>query len=159
MMERDDVLGVEERQVKVLGHETTGEILAAAHELLGGVLAFAAFIGERRKLIANGVAEAELIGNVKVTLTDVLEQIVARNMVLDVRVYQIEQVGNLGVALKTAAAGRNDHKTTRRIGVDNGLDLFEMLGIGDRRATELGDLNHDVEVTFLDVPRTVCRPL
>ena len=77
-------------------------------------------------------------------------------MVLNVRIDQIEQVGHLGVALKTATAGGNHHKTASRIGIDDGLDLLEVFGVGDRRATKLGNLNHGLEVTFL---KSLCEPI
>ena len=70
-------------------------------------------------------------------------------MILNVCVNQIEQVSHLGVTLKAATAGGNHHKTAGRVGIDNGLDLLEVFGVGDRRAAKLGNLYHGVEVTFL----------
>ena len=153
MMERHDRRGIQERQAQILGHEAGGEVLAA---LLGGVATRAGALGKGRKLLADGIGEPQLVGDIKVALADVLEQLLTRHVVLDVRVDQVEQVGHLGVALKAATAGRNHHKTAGRVGVDDGLDLLEVFGIGDRRAAKLGNLNHGLEVTFL---KSLCEPI
>ena len=141
-MERHNRRGVQERQAQVLGHQASGEVLAAAHELLGRVTARAGALGKGRKLLADGIGEFQLVSDIKIALTNVLEQLLARHVVLDVRVNQVEQVGHLGVALKAATAGGNHHKTAGRVGVDDGLDLLEVFGVGDRRAAKLGNLNH-----------------
>ena len=156
MMERHDRRGIQERQAQILGHEAGGEVLAAAHELLGGVATRAGALGKGRKLLADGIGEPQLVGDIKVALADVLEQLLTRHVVLDVRVDQVEQVGHLGVALKAATAGRNHHKTAGKVGVDNGLDLLKVFGVGDRRAAKLGNLNHGLEVTFL---KSLCEPI
>ena len=57
VMEGDHIRRVDERQAQVLGHQARGEILAAAHELLGGVAARAGALGERGELVADGIAE------------------------------------------------------------------------------------------------------
>ena len=131
MVEGDNLRGVQERQTQVLGHQTSGKVLTAAHEFLGGVAARACTLGKCRKLLANGIGELKLIGDIKVALANVFEQVLARNVVLDVRAHQIEQVGHLGVALEATAAGGNHHKAARRIGVDDSFDFLEVLGICD----------------------------
>ena len=131
MMEGDDLRGVQERQAQVLGHQTSGKVLATTYELLGGVAARAGTLGKCRKLLADGIGKLKLIGNIKVALPDILEQVLARHVVLDVRAHQIKQVGHLGVALKTTTAGGNHHKAARWIGVDDCFDFLEVLGICD----------------------------
>ena len=149
VMERHNRRGVQERQAQVLGHQASGEVLAAAHELLGRVTARAGAVGKGRELLADGIGELQLVSDIKIALANVLEQFLARHVILNVRVNQVEQVGHLGVALKAAAAGGNHHKTAGRVGIDDGLDLLEVFGVGDRRAAKLGNLNHGLEVTFL----------
>ena len=149
VMKRNDRRGIQERQAQVLGHQASGEVLAAAHELLGGVAARAGALGKGRELLADGIGELQLVSDIKIALANVLEQLLTRHVILNVRVNQVEQVGHLGVALKAAAAGGNYHKTAGRVGIDNGLDLLEMFGVGDRRAAKLGNFYHGVEVTFL----------
>ena len=131
MMEGDDLRGVQERQTQVLGHKASGKVLAAAHELLGGIAARAGALGKCRELLADGIGKLELIGDIKVALANVFEQVLARNVVLDVSTHQIEQVGHLGIALEATAAGGNHHKAARRIGVDDSFDFLEVLGICD----------------------------
>ena len=149
MMERHNRRGVQERQAQVLRHQASGEILATAHELLGRVVARAGALGKGRELLADGIGELQLVSDIKIALANVLEQLLTRHVILNVRVNQVEQVGHLGVALKAAAAGGNHHKTAGRVGIDDGLDLLEVFGVGDRRAAKLGNLNHGLEVTFL----------
>ena len=149
VMERHNRRGVQERQAQVLGHQASGEVLAAAHKLLGGVAARAGALGKGCELLADGIGELQLVSDIKIALTDVLEQLLARHVILNVRVNQVEQVGHLGVALKAATAGGNHHKTAGRVGIDDGLDLLEVFGVGDRRAAKLGNFYHGVEVTFL----------
>ena len=149
MMERHDRRGIQERQAQVLGHQTGGKVLAAAHEFLGGVATGAGALSKGCKLLTNGIGELQLVSDIKIALANVLEQLLTRHVVLNVRVNQVEQVSHLGVALKAATAGRNHHKTAGRIGIDNGLDLLKVFGVGDRRAAKLGNLNHGLEVTFL----------
>ena len=132
VVEGHDVLGVEERQTKILGHEAGGKVLAARDELLGGVAAGAGTLGKGAEFIADRVGKAELVGDIEVALADVVEQLVARHVVFGVRVHEIQQVGNLGVVLKAAAACRDHHKTACGVGIDDGFDFFEMFGIGDR---------------------------
>ena len=57
-MERHNRRGVQERQVQVLGHQASGEVLAAAHELLGRVAARAGTLGKGRKLLADGIGKS-----------------------------------------------------------------------------------------------------
>ena len=149
VMERHNRRGVQERQVQVLGHQASSEVLAAAYKLLGGVAARAGALGKGRELLADGIGELQLVSDIKIALANVLEQFLARHVILNVRVNQVEQVGHLGVALKAAAAGGNHHKTAGRVGIDDGLDLLKVFGVGDRRAAKLGNLNHGLEVTFL----------
>ena len=149
VMERNDRRGVQERQAQVLGHQASGEVLATAHELLGGVATRAGTLGKGRELLADGIGELQLVSDINIALAKVREQFLARNVILNVRVNQVEQVGHLGVALKAAAAGRNHHKTAGRVGIDDGLDLLKVFGVGDRRAAKLGNFYHGVEVTFL----------
>ena len=149
VMERHNRRGVQERQAQVLRHQASGEVLATAHELLGRVAARAGALGKGRELLADGIGELQLVSDIKIALADVLEQLLTRHVILNVRVNQVEQVGHLGVALKAAAAGGNHHKTAGRVGIDDGLDLLEVFGVGDRRAAKLGNLNHGLEVTFL----------
>ena len=156
VMERHDRRGVQERQAQVLGHQASGEVLAAAHELLGRVAARAGALGKGRELLADGIGKLQLVSNIKIALANVLEQLLARHVILNVRVNQVEQVGHLGVALKAATAGGNHHKTASRVGIDDGLDLLEVFGVGDRRAAKLGNLNHGLEVTFL---KSLCEPI
>ena len=156
VMERNNRRGIQERQAQVLGHQASGEVLAAAHKLLGGVAARAGALGKGRELLADGIGELQLVSDIKIALANVLEQLLTRHVILNVRVNQVEQVGHLGVALKAAAAGGNHHKTAGRVGIDDGLDLFEVFGVGDRRAAKLGNLNHGLEVTFL---KSLCEPI
>ena len=149
VMERNDRRGIQERQAQILGHQASGEVLAAAHKLLGGVAARAGALGKGRELFADGIGELQLVSDIKIALADVLEQLLARHVILNVRVNQVEQVGHLGVALKAATAGGNHHETAGRVGIDDGLDLLEVFGVGDRRAAKLGNFYHGVEVTFL----------
>ena len=155
-MERHNRRGVQERQAQVLGHQASGEVLAAAHELLGRVTARAGALGKGRELLADGIGELQLVSDIKIALANVLEQFLARHVILNVRVNQVEQVGHLGVALKAATAGGNHHKTASRVGIDDGLDLLKVFGVGDRRAAKLGNLNHGLEVTFL---KSLCEPI
>ena len=152
MVEGNDVGGVEERQAQVFGHQLGGEVLAAAHELLSREFPGTSPLGKGRKFLVNGIVEPKLFGDIEIALADIFEQVVARHVVAHVRGHKIQQVGDLGIGLVTAPASGNHHETAGRIGVDDLLDLAEMLGVGYRRASELGNLNHNEEVTFLTQP-------
>ena len=95
------------------------------------VAARAGALGERGELLAYGIGQTELVGDVEIALADVGEQVVAGHMVVDVRVDQVEQVGHLGVARGAASAGGHNHEAARRVGIDDALDLPEVLGVGD----------------------------
>ncbi len=69
--------GIDERKVQILGHEAGGEILAAAHQLLGCVTAAAGALGEGGELLANGIGEPQLVGDVEIALADIGEQVPA----------------------------------------------------------------------------------
>ena len=73
VMERHNRRGVQERQAQVLGHQASGEVLAAAHELLGRVAARAGALGKGRELLADGIGELQLVSDIKIALADVLE--------------------------------------------------------------------------------------
>ena len=149
VVEGDHIGGVQERQAQVLGHEARGEVLAAGDELLGGELALAGAVGEVGKLLADGVGEAQLVGDVEVALADVREQVVAAHVVAHMRVYQVEQVGDLGILFKAASAGRDHHKAAGGVRLDDATDFAEVVGVGDGGAAELCDLYHVGAVTFL----------
>ena len=119
-------------------------------ELLGAVAAGAGALGEGGELLADGIGEAELVGDIEVAPPDVGEQVVAGDVVVDVGVDQVEQVGHLGVARGAAAAGGHDDEAARGVGIDDALDLPKVLGVGDGGAAELGDLNHCARYPFPD---------
>ena len=130
---------------QVLGHEARSEVLTAAHKLLGGVPAGTGALGKRRELIADRIVEVQLVGDVEIALADVGKQVLAGNVVVHVSVYEIQQVGDLGVGLGTASARTHHHEAACRVGVDNRLDLAEMLGVGDGRTAKFGDLDHGAQ--------------
>ncbi|VWM24109.1 Uncharacterised protein [Collinsella intestinalis] len=148
MVEGHHVRSVDERQPQVLGHEAGGEVLAAAHQLLGGVATGTGALGKGGKLFADGIGEPQLIGDIEIALPDVGEQVLTGHMVVHMRIDEIQQVGDLRVGLMTAAARTYHHEAARGIGVDDPLDLFEMLGVGDRGAAELSDLDHMEQMPF-----------
>ena len=73
VMERYDRRGVQERQAQVLGHQAGGKVLATAYKLLGGVAARAGALGKGCKLLADGIGELQLVSDIKIALTNVLE--------------------------------------------------------------------------------------
>ena len=142
MVERDHVGGVDERQAQILGHQASRKVLAAAYQLLGGVAALAGALGKRGKLLADGIGKPKFVRDIEIALTDVCQKVIAGHVVIHVGVDQIQKVGDLGVTREPTTARGHNHKATGGICVDDPLDLLEVLGIGDRRAAELGDLNH-----------------
>ena len=72
-MERHNRRGVQERQAQILGHQASGEVLAAAHELLGGVAARAGALGKGRELLADGIGKLQLVSDIKIALANVLK--------------------------------------------------------------------------------------
>ena len=131
---------VGKRKAQVLAHELGGEVLASAHDVLGGVALDAG--RELVELLCHGIGEAELGLDAHEALLDVLEKGRAVNVVGAVRVDEVEQVGDLVVLGVALAGGRDHHEATRVVGLDDALDLLELAGVGDARAAELGDLDH-----------------
>lgn len=115
MVEGDHIRSVDERQPQVLGHEARSEVLTAAHKLLGGVPAGTGALGKRRELIADRIVEVQLVGDVEIALADVGKQVLAGNVVVHVSVYEIQQVGDLGVGLGTASARTHHHEAACRV--------------------------------------------
>ena len=140
MVEDHDVGGVDEGKPQVLGHEVGGEPLAAGDHVLRGVLLDVA--REGLELLGNRPLEAELVGDVLEALLDVGEKRRAVHVVLHVGVDQQEQVGDLVVTGEALAGGGDHHKAAVGVGLDDALDLAELLGRGDGRAAELCDLDH-----------------
>ena len=57
-------------------------------------------------------------------------------------VHEQKKVGDLVVTGEALTGGGDDDELAVGIGLDDALDLFELLGGGDRRAAELCDLDH-----------------
>ena len=63
-------------------------------------------------------------------------------MIGDVGLAEIEQVGDLVVALEALARGRGDDEAPGGIGLDDGLDFLELFGVRNAGAAEFGDFDH-----------------
>ena len=139
-MEHDDVGGVDEGHAEVLGHEVGREPLAAGDDVLGRVLLDV--VREGLELVRERPFEAELIDDVLVTALDIAKKGGAVDAVLDVGVHKQEKVRDLVVPGETLAGGGDDDELAVRIGLDDALDLLELLGGSDGGAAKLCDLDH-----------------
>ena len=139
-MEHDDVGGVDEGHAEVLGHEVGREPLAAGDDVLGRVLLDV--VREGLELVGERPLEAKLIDDVLIAALDIAKKGGAVDAVLDVGVHKQEQVRDLVVPGETLAGGGDDDELAVRIGLDDALDLLELLGGSDGGAAELCDLDH-----------------
>ena len=139
-MEDDDVSSIDELEAQVLGHDVRREPLAARDDVLGRVLLDV--LGEGLELLGHGPGDPQLVRDVDEALLDVGEQRGAVDVVLNVGVDEKEQVGNLVVAVKAPSDGGDHDELAVGIGVDDCLDLLELLGGCDAGAAELRDLDH-----------------
>ena len=132
--------GVRERKAQVLAHKSGGEVLAAAHDVLGRV--FLDMRGELVELLGHGISEAKLGRDVDEALLDIREKRGAVDVIGAVRVDQIEEVSDLVVLGVALTRGRDHHEATALVSLNDALDLLELAGVCDARSAELGDLDH-----------------
>lgn len=151
VVEDHDVGGIDEGKPKVLGHEVGGEPLAAGDHVLRGVLLDVACEG--LELLGNRPLEAQLVGDVLEALLDVGEKRRAVHVVLHVGVDQQEQVGDLVVAGEALAGGGDHHEAAVGIGLDDVLDLAELLGRGYG-----GAANFAILIMFVEALPMRARP-
>ena len=140
VVEDHDVGGVHEGHAEILGHEVGGEPLAARDDVLGRVLLDV--LGEELELLVDGPLEPELLGDVEEALLDVGEKRRAVDVILYMRVHEQQKVGDLVVGREALARRGHHDEAAVGVGLDDGLDLAELLRRGDRGAAELCDLDH-----------------
>ena len=106
IVEKQPLRGVHERKAEVIGHKQRGKVLAARDELIAGnaLLHLTAQTVEHALEID---PQAKLAVNVAVALANHLINAVARHAVLQVRIAQIQQIGDLIVARAALARRRN----------------------------------------------------
>ena len=140
--EGDDLGRVHEREAQVLGHQARSEILAAAHDELGRVVAGDRSMMEAAEFLADRIRKPEVAGDFAETLAHRAQKVVAGDAVLQVRVRQIQKVGDLGIARVALADGRDHDELARGVGFDDALDFLELACGADARTAELRNLNH-----------------
>ena len=142
LIERNHVGGVDEGKAQIFGHHARGEVFAAADDVFGREIAALGAFAEYAEFVADGIIQIEFFGDFAEALTDSSEQVVAGHVVLQVRVDQIQKIGDLAIGLIALARGGNHDEPTGRIGLDDLLHLLELLGGADARAAELRYLDH-----------------
>lgn len=85
--------------------------------------------------------EAEVGDDLAVAVGEEGEDIIEADALDDVGLAKVKEVGDLGVLLVALAGGGGHDVAALRIGLDNGLDLAELRGVGEGGAAELADFH------------------
>ena len=139
VVERDQREGVDEVCTQVLGHEACAEEFATAHEEVRahGFGLVLQLVLEAVEIFGQLVFETEVLADFVIALTDQVPRGRKVEALGGEVVGAVEEVGKLrlfGIAL---AGGGNDNDLAVLVGFNDGLDLLELAGIGDRAAAEL----------------------
>ena len=133
--------GVEELVAEVLGHQPRGEVFAAR----GQLVLFDALLHLRPQGVEVGIQvelQTAVVRDLEIARADHVENFLAAHAVFDVRGAEVQKVGDLVVAGKALAGRGHDDHAAGLVGLHDGLDLGELLGVGERRAAEFQNLKH-----------------
>lgn len=90
---------------------------------------FGKAVAHLRELRFDVDREAEFVADAAEAVGDHVEERQVVDVIGDVGLAEIEQVGDLVVALEALARGRGDDEAPGGIGLDDGLDFLELFGV------------------------------
>ena len=131
--------GIHKVCAQVLGHEACAQELTAAHQEVGadGFGVVLELVFEAVEIFGELVTEAEIVADFVIALTDQVPRGRKVEALGGEVVGAVEEVGKLGFLRIALAGGGNDDDLAVLVGFNDGLDLLELAGIGDRAAAEL----------------------
>ena len=131
--------GIHEVCAQVLGHEACAQKFATAHEEVGadGFGVVLQLVFEAVEVFGELVFETEILADFVVALTDQVPRGRKVETLGSEVVGAVEEVGKLCFLRIALAGGGNDDDLAVLVGFNDGLDLLELAGIGDRAAAEL----------------------
>ena len=139
--EEHAVGGVHKGVAERFGHEPRGEVFAAGDELV-----HARVTRERRgisvEFVLHAVGKTQLVADGDEPGTDRGENVGARDAVGQMRVAEIEKVGELVIVARALSGGRDDDDAARIVRKDNVAHLAELLRPCDGRAAEFAYFQH-----------------
>ena len=145
-LEAHPQLRVQKRVAEVVRHEQGGEIFAARHELLLRDAA-AQLLAQHGELGLNVDVQAALVADGDVAIGDHLEDGVAAHAVLQVRVAQVQEIGELVVVRAALAGSGHDDHLPCGVGAHDVAHFFKLFGVRHRRAAEFCNLQHGALLT------------
>ena len=133
--------GIYEGVAERFGHEPRGEVFAAGDELIHARVA-----RERRsigvKFVLHAVGKAQPVADGDEPGADRGENVGAGDAVGQMRVAEIEKIGELVIVARALSGGRDDDDAARRIGENDIAHLAELLCPCDGRAAEFAYFQH-----------------
>ena len=115
VVEADERGGVDKVVAEIFGHHARREILPARNQLVDRE-ALVELLAQPRKVALDVHLKIEFALDVEVARLDHGEDLLAGDGVLQVRMAQIEQIGDLVVVLVALARGGNHDEPARRVG-------------------------------------------
>ena len=139
VVEGDQREGIHEVCAQVLGHEACAQEFATAYQEVGadGFGVVLELVFEAVEIFGELVSQAEIVADFVVALTDQVPRGRKVETLGSEVVGAVEEVGKLCFLRIALAGGGNDDDLAVLVGFNDGLDLLELAGIGDRAAAEL----------------------
>ena len=116
---------VQEIEAQIVGHEPGGEVFAPGHQLIGAD-ALVHLGAQVVKFPLQRGGQAQRVPYLQIPAANHVEHAVAADAVLQVRVAQVQQVGDLMVVLEPLAGGADHHHPAAGVCLHDGAHLGEL---------------------------------
>ena len=132
---------VQKVKAQAVGHDPGGEILAPAHQLIGGdALVHLGAQGVEFRLQRRG--QPQLVPDLQIPAAYHIEYTVAADAVLQVGVAQIQQVRDLVIVLEPFSGGADHHHPAGGVCLHDGAYFFQLVGVRHGRSAEFQHFQH-----------------
>ena len=122
---------IDKAKAQMFAHQPGGQVFAARNQIIHRDILIE-LAAQLFKLTFQIIVQPQLIADAVVALLDHGKDILMRHAVIDMRMGQIQQIGDFAVLFMALARGGDHHAHARGIAFDNLLDLAELLGSRQR---------------------------
>ena len=141
-------LAVQKGKAQIGGHQLGGKILAAGYQfVLGNALVH--LPAQCGKLALQIHIQMQLITDGGIAIHDHLIDAVTANAVFQMRMTQIQKVGQLMIVLKSFSRGGHNHHPAALVRLHNGLHLGELRGVSHAGSAEFQHFQHTFYLSLL----------
>ena len=115
VIEHHGICRIHERHVQKLRHHARGKVLSPADDELLRIATGLRTLAKQAELLADGIRDTQLARYLRQADANGAEQVIAADVVVQMRVHQVKKIGNFHVVLVPLAHGRHHDESARRV--------------------------------------------